>query len=352
MSSIVPNAPSPLVFSLFLLFSVCQVHSNLAPLPTQSPSSAPPICSSSHPESCVLYKASVLQDASIAQVISEDETAHLETAKSSLPTSDDAWAAAFNRWVNPEASSSKGAQRALEEARKRFAKTMDAAHESQQKFVDDLKNLDDDEATKITHYAQILAREDLPINDLLDALEEVELLCASGDNGRQMAAVGGIKVLIRLFAHMTVDVARDAMRALASCAQNNPSVFEIAVREKAIDKLVELAMGSREEVGIRAAALRALVALTSENEGMERLWERRGDVAGVVMEVVGNRGAGVNERRCLVRGLALAESCLRWSKDWKGKFMEVNLVEAAERAIERGDADVREGAARVLQMLR
>lgn len=341
----------PLICLLFLLLSALPANSDLALLATQSPSSIPLTCGSSHPESFVLCEASAIEDASVAQVISEDDTALLENTPSPSHTADDVWTTAYNQWISSRPAS-KGTQRALEEVRNRFIKTSDNGQASTQSFAEDLESLDDDEATKITHYTQILARQNVAAKDVLDTLEEVELLCASGDNGRQMAAAGGVKVLMRLFAHETVDVVSGAMRALASCAQNNPSVFEVAIREKAVEHLVDIAMKSGEEVSLRAAALRALVAVTDGSGGVAGLWERRADVAAIVREVVSWGESGVGERRCLIRAFALAEKCLTSNRTWRDIFREVRLAEAAEVAIGSTDANVREGAARVLQMLR
>lgn len=344
----------PLIYLLsllLLLLSALPANSNTAPLATQASPSIPLTCRSSNPESHILCEASALQDASVAQVISEDGTAHLENTPSPSQTADDVWTAAYQQWINPR-TTSKSAQRALDEVRKRFGEIPDHGQDSEQNFAEDLESLDDDEATKITHYAQIISSKNVPVKDLLDTLEDVELLCASGDNGRQMAAVGGVKVLVQLFAHAAVGVVSGAMRALASCAQNNPSVFKIAMQENAVDKLVDVAMESEGEISLRAAALRALVAVMDGSEGAARLWERREDVAAIVREVVGWGGWGMDERRCLIRGLALAEKCLTSNRTWRDTFGEVKLSEAVEIAIESTDANVREGVARVLQMLR
>lgn len=335
-----------LLIFFFQLTCISTVWTNIAPIRTKTQEDNPsPICDSSA-ESRVLCEASARQEATIAQVIAEDETAHLEQTQEP-PSSDDVWQAAYNQWVNPNPGE-KATQRALDEARKRYGKEQ----ENNSINAAETNILDDDEVVKITEYAQTLSKNDLSKEHLLQILEEVDLLCSSGDNGRQMAAVGGIKTLLTISANSVSEVAQEAMRALSSCAQNNPKVYNVAVSEDGIEKLVNQVLGNTDNAALRAAALRALVAISDAEEAALRLRSRKHDIGVIVTQVIAKEPEDKEERRCLIRTLALVERCLIVDKEWMAEFRKLGLHEKAESAVGSADADVREEAARVLSMLR
>eukprot|EP00177_Eucheuma_denticulatum_P006628 GFKZ01012054.1.p1 GENE.GFKZ01012054.1~~GFKZ01012054.1.p1 ORF type:complete len:346 (-),score=53.18 GFKZ01012054.1:885-1922(-) len=328
--------------ALSILPTICDTQG--APALSTASANAQPSCDSSDPESAVLREASERQEACIAQIVSEEEASESDQGVVK-PSADDVWSAAYNQWIKNQGA----ARRALDEVNKRYGKVNE--NDSKSKSSDEVV-LDDDEAAKITFFVRMLAESDISVKNRLDVLEEIDLLCASGDNGRQLAAVGGVSTLIGLGVHPVLTVATGAIRTLASCAQNNPDVYDAAVKENAVERLIDTALESGHETGLRAATLRALVAIADGEKAGSRLWARRLDVGRIVRQAVGGESRGTEARRCLLRALALAERCLSSNGDWVDRFRADGLAEAAEIVLESEDVDVREGAARVLKALR
>lgn len=303
-------------------------------------------CAATNTEDRVLCAASQAQDLSAAQVLAEDATADLPAAPPSADTAQDVWTNAYKQWVNrPSAASALGSSvdKALRAARKRLGAAA-APSGDERESVLDLAS-EDDELAVVTRAAKALAtgaRGDA----VRDAVATIEALCGSGDNGRQVAAAGGMGHLLRLAATAEEDVAVLAVKAVATCAQNNPPVMERAVAAGGVAKLLEKA--GRGVVGMRAAALRALVAVAENAEAQRELAEKRAEVARVLGEAVVMR-EGREEKRCVVRGFALAEAVLR-AEGWREVMAEVGGV--AKGCVEDEDVDVREAAGRVLALLK
>lgn len=316
-------------------------------------SSAPPgECSSSGEEGRVLCAAAREKDASIAQVIAEDETSRLEPEPPSAENAGDVWTAAYNQWIKGDPTSlRKGVDRAIHEAKKRFgiAGAVEG-HPEGQKERAPLPDAEDDELVVVTRAVHTLGQGGVDEKVLSDAVEMVDVLCASGDNGRQVAAAGGVTHLLRLAGEGGKGISVAAVKALASCAQNNPPVVERAVAEGAVAALVDAAKGGK-DVPMMAAALRALVAVAENGDARTALAGMRVDIVLVVAAAVEMGEEGREEKRCVVRGFALAETVLLGDGEWKQAFGE-EVQKSAERALRSTDVDVREGAARVLALLR
>lgn len=312
-----------------------------APAMSTVSATAQPSCNSTGPESVILREASDRQEACIAQIVSEEAASESDQGVAT-PSADDVWSAAYNQWIKNQGA----AKRALDEVHKRYGKV------TENESLSDEVVLDDDEAARMSSFVRMLEDSDVSVKNRLEALEEMDLLCASGDNGRQLVGVGGVSTLIALGAHPVLAVATGAIRTLASCAQNNRDVYDAAIEENAVERLLDTALESGHETGLRAATLRALVAIADGEKAGSRLWARRLDVGNIVRQAVGEGSRGTEARRCLLRALALAERCLNDNGDWVKRFRTDGLAEAAEIVLESADVDVREGAARVLKALR
>lgn len=317
-------------------------------------------CSSTGEEGHVLCEASRRRDDSINQVIAEDET--VRTGQDSTPPSadraGDVWAAAYNQWVEGRGKANgeklpKNVARALDEARKRVGAKVDDKEENTADSFE-MPDLDDDELKRITTAAHTLANKTLAAEEVKMVLDTIDALCGSGDNGRQLEAAGGLPDILRNVFHVDADIAIMALKVLATCSQNNPPVFEAAVsKHAAIDTLLDVAKGAEETLGLRAAAMRALVALSVASEASSKFAERGNEFIEVVMQAVGADVSNREGRRCVTRGYALVEQCLIVDLGrWKTGFGKAGLERTATAALKSEDIDIREGAARVLKLLR
>lgn len=302
-------------------------------------------CSSAREEDRILCQASSEKDASIKQVVEEDETAQLEPE---APSSDqDVWASAYKQWIQGEKpkDAPKSAHKAMLEAMKRHPDAK--LPEDAVKKDTELPELEDDELTLITRAAKTIS--DLKAEEVIGSLELIEDLCYSGDNGRQMAAAGGVPHLLRLAHSEATSIL--ALKALATCAQNNPAVFDAAVEENAISVLLALHGHTK---SVLPEILRALVAIAdSKQAGPEMLADGDG-IASITMDaLITEEKESAVKHRAVRRSLALIESLLVKDVDsWTGRFGKDEFVTQAEKRLKSEDLDIREGAARVLQLLR
>lgn len=300
-------------------------------------------------EDKVLCEAAKVERASIQQVIEEDEASRQPPE---TPSADrNVWTAAYEQWVEGKQPSGKpkAVNRALKEAMRRYPDAKPPHEEEQQNdFV--MPNMEDDELTLITAAVRQISDTNATANHLKLALVTIEELCNSGDNGRQMQAAGGVPQLLRHAASDSVELSLLSVRTLATCAQNNPSVFDSAVEEGAVASMLTLADNGND--ALRAASLRALVAVADSGKAHEPLQDKKDDVVRIVRESL-KKDSGTEGQRCQVRALALVEQCLVRLKDsWKTVFVSGGVIDIAEQALKSESVDVREGAARVLRMLR
>lgn len=261
-----------------------------------------------------------------------------------------------------------------------------------------------DELKLITQAAAILQKTDAATTniDRLSALELVIDLCVSGDNGRQFAASDGVSSVLQVMREHGYDNAlvHTGLRALGTCAQNNAPVIAAAVRAGAVAEAARIGVRQRDnEVG-RAAALKAVLAMAvdmnvdadadlkngdgdgdvddvdesmtmneteteteTETEGktksktktMDVVWSAREDILAMVrasFKDVGS-GGGVDMRRCKIRSLALMDACLMQDRSrWESELRRLGMDRLALAAMKDEDVDVREGAARVVRLLR
>ena len=300
-------------------------------------------CTSSRDEDRILCDASSAKDASIRQVIAEDETTNSETPSDPQP---DVWTTAYKQWVQGEAVKQppKAVYKAMKEALKRHpdAKMPDGNNDSQPDA--NIPDLDDDELTLITKAVRAIAGG----TGVQTALELIEDLCYSGDNGRQMVAAGGMPHLLKLAQLPEID--HIALKALATCAQNNPAVFNAAVEAGAIAQLLRLSV---EKEALIPEILRVLVAVADGNDAVERMHADAASVIALCKNALrGTEEDNATSRRAIRRAFALLESLLvKDNSTWREQ-LQVHFLKLSEKRLKSTDLDIREGAARVLQLLR
>lgn len=352
MVSALRRSGLPILVTLLVLssFQSTNASSAAALVPDETADSAKrdDRCLSSREEDRILCQASRLKEASLNQVIAEDETTGLEPE---APSGDrDVWKAAYDQWIvgDKRKRKSRAVNRAIEEAKKKLS---DSKHLEKAPEDDvQLPEGGDDELTVITAAARAVSKSDTNSGELLGAIRTIEELCYSGDNGKQMQATGGVSHLLRLANSETKEAALLSIKALATCSQNNPQVFDAAVAENAIPMLLKLA--ERDETPLRAACLRALLALSDAEKASDAFSEHRDSVVAVVRSGI-TGGTGVDKRRCKIRTLAFVEQFLVKNRDqWRSIFWEAGLEECGKAALKSEDVDLREGAARMLQLLR
>ncbi|KAI0566764.1 Armadillo-like helical domain containing protein [Gracilaria domingensis] len=343
------ESPKVLVAFIILLLFTHTLASTAAVLSSASDESSTESlqCKAGEKEDQVLCEASKVKQSSIDQVIEEDEASR---GPPETPSAErDPWAAAYEQWIvgkNPTGRA-KAVNRALEEAMKRYP---DAKKPEDSKEDFELQEADDDELTVITAAVQNISASDATAERLTTALDTIEELCNSGDNGRQMQAAGGVPHLLRHASSVSTHISLLSVRALATCAQNNPTVFDSAVDEGAISFMLRLADNSND--ALRAASLRVLVAIADSTKAEEALEKEESEIVRVVHDSL-RKESGTDGTRCQIRAFALVEQCLvRYRDTWKQKFVSSGLVKVAEHALRSESVDVREGAARVLRMLR
>ncbi|PXF46941.1 hypothetical protein BWQ96_03279 [Gracilariopsis chorda] len=345
----------PIVVGLLSFLFALLINSTFASTATslRAPSDAP-----AQEEQCragggledeVLCEAAKAKRASIQQVVEEDEASR---EPPETPSADrDVWTAAYEQWIEGKQSAGKpkAVNRALKEAMKRYPDVASPQEKEQQNdFI--MPDMDDDELTVITAAVQQISDANVTAERLKLALVTIEELCNSGDNGRQMQAAGGVPHLLRHATSESVELSLLSVRTLATCAQNNPSVFDSAVEEGAVASMLTLADNGND--ALRAASLRALVAVADSGKAHEPLQDKKDDVVRIVRESL-KKNSGTDGQRCQIRALALVEQCLvRLRDSWKTVFVSGGLIDIAEQALKSDSIDVREGAARVLRMLR
>lgn len=320
----------------------------------------------------VLDEAARIRKETAETVVKDDETQREtdEDVDGYVPGKD--WEAfekvmqnAAKQWVegDGERKLSAAAQRAVEQVQKRKAgAAVDGADtaagdkestKTTQVTMADIEHLEanagDSEIVLLTKALARLAARNETDNDDTAALSDLELvdyLCHSADNGKHLASIGGVQLLLKLARGGTMIA---AVRALATCAQNNSPVIETAVINDAIGLLVGLARGNTEVI---ATSLRALVALRTGTSVQKRLLERQKEVVVLLQRVLRFDVDGKNERRAILRSLALLEQVLKLNpKMWEPVLEEAGVMKLCAAAMRSDDVDVRESAAGVIKVV-
>lgn len=346
----VMTGPVLVILSLFyfalLRGAFCNTGAVLSPASEESHAPKDQ-CHASKEEDIVLCEAAKIKQESIQAVIGNDETSG--TGSEAPPVSRDVWEAAYNQWILGKETKRepKALNRGLHEAKKRFSEAQ-ASKKDEKEFT--MPELEDDELTVIAIAVRNISDTKAEAKDVSFALNTIEDLCSSGDNGRQLQATGGVPHLLRIARSSSLDLSLLSIRTLATCAQNNPVVFNNAVDEGAVEFM--LGLTSKSSDAIRAASLRALVAITDSEKAIERLRGEKDKVVDIVKESL-KTNLSSDGRRCQIRALALAEKCLLEDGNiWKPLFQESGLVQITQVVLKSEDLDIRESAAKVLSMLR
>lgn len=330
------------LLNILLITPICTDASSPA-LATTSPEAC---AATSHPTSLedqILNDASQLQQDTAAKTVSEDiSVEHPEETR-------DAWQAAYDQWVLGKKRdlgerSKRSIELALNSASQPIGKDSDGPVI---RTAEQLPEADDDELTVITQATHSLVNSSL--EELQYSLNVVYELCSSIDNGRQFEAAGGVRHVIRLMDSMP-DLKLLLLKVLAVCAQNNPAVFETAVREGAIDKVLDSIQDV--DTAVRAAALRALRSLADADDSIEFFYKRREDIISLIATAARVDELGTEESRVLTRGFALMEILLiKDATRWSPILIDENIVASGKRMLQSENPDIREGAARVLKLL-
>lgn len=337
-------------------------------------------CDSGRKEDAIICDANARNKDAVHQVIDEDDTAIISPQVPPSEETQDVWVKAYNQWVTgqkkSDLSSSKSdpAQRAIDAARQRRKSGEESSpsppNTSAKNTASDAKDHiggsdgGDDELKLITRAAKALIAhnsESVLDSHLISTLELVNELCVSGDNGRQFSSTGGLDSILHLLHHRTADnsVTVSALRALATCAQNNSPVFKTAVDAGAISVTAHIGCLSNERS--RAAALRVLLALADSPQAPNLFWTARDDITSIIVtsidtflnEAHSSLKSNVDCRRCQLRSFSLINLCIAANKhQWVPKLREAGILEMATAALKSDDVDVREGAAQTVQFLR
>lgn len=305
----------------------------------------------------MLCAASHAQTESVAQVLSSNDKSDTPASPPSAAKAENVWQNAYNQWIASASRSGAGpapaVDKAMRAARERLANGAISPGEGGEQKPGPKPRAEDDELTVVTRAVHVLADGDTDIDSdaVLDAVQTIESLCSSGDNGRQVASTGGIAHLLRIISTASGETGVWAAKAVASCAQNNGAVLARAAADGAVGVLLRYAAAEAGGgVGMQAAALRGLVALAGGEEAREAMRGLRGEVVEVVVQAVRMAG-GREERRCAMRGLALVEGLLR-AGGWRESLRRVGQVAEERARVGEEDTDVRELAATVVVLLR
>lgn len=290
------------------------------------------------PTDQVLREVAEVEEEAVRIVVAGDEATQSEDVMAASESrretvSDDVWRAAYAQWAAEGKNGKASGEVNGEVAR------VGAVMKRMQELL--IASADADAEGKERRAA---------MQEIERGLEEVGELCYSGDNGRQVADVHGVDTLLKLVSQP--DVSRLAAATLATCAQNNPSVFDAAVAGDGVSLLLRLVQNANADAESRATALRALVAISDAEAAHVILEEEKSAVVEVVQLVFEAGAGGANENRGIRRAVALAEKCLR--KDaivWGTVFRDAGAVDRFRAAVKWADTDIREGAARVLKLM-
>lgn len=203
----------------------------------------------------------------------------------------------------------------------------------------------EDDANLLQRSVYALARG--PPSARAAALLQLEELCHSVDNGRDLAAAGGVPLVSRLLRAHAAGTRAAAAWALATCSQNNPGVQNATVVAGAVPVLSALAARDVDDL-VRSRALFALNAILESSPGRLAFEAADDAVPALRRSLVDAR-----DRRAARRALNLAELLAgRNLEFWKTLLEAWDVPPLIERLMrEHRDMDVRESAARVIAAL-
>lgn len=179
------------------------------------------------------------------------------------------------------------------------------------------------------------------------ALQVVEELCHSIDNGRDLQVSGGLAPLLGALDSRHDAVRASAAWALATCCQNNPPVQNASLALGAVPRLARLAVrdGSAAVRSKALFALNALLELESARVAFEEL--------PFAVHVVRKALLDPSDHRATRRALNLTELLVQKNLDaWKTQLEAWDVPVLIERIMRsHPDNDVRESAARTIAAL-
>lgn len=192
--------------------------------------------------------------------------------------------------------------------------------------------------------ASVRALSDVSAGVRVRALVQLEELCHSVDNGRDMAKSGGVEALSESLVARESTVRSAAALAMATCAQNNPTVGNASVI--AIPSLARLAAYDSSSL-VRARALFAINAIMELHKARTAF---EGEPAALPAV---HRSLRSGDARATRRGLNLCELLVAKNLEtWKPMLEAWDIPVLIERLMrEHRDIDVRESAARVIASL-
>ncbi|KAI0564213.1 Armadillo-like helical domain containing protein [Gracilaria domingensis] len=179
------------------------------------------------------------------------------------------------------------------------------------------------------------------------SLLQLEELCHSIDNGRDLHLSGGVEPLVHILSAPQYVVRANAAWALATCCQNNPTVQNASLQLGAVPTLVKMAANDDIPV-VRARALFALNAIL-ELEDARVVFERLPSSIHALRRSLSE----LEDVRATRRALNLAELLLTKNLDaWKTMLEAWDMPLLVERLMrQHRNADVRESAARTIAAL-
>ncbi len=312
----------------------------------------------------VLDEAARVQEMTAEKVVEDDATVRTDHGDEHVPgkngdSFENVWNSAYRQWIAADGASREtvkglnpATKRAIEEVQRRkggSAQNGDNWTSPEQKKMSDLEDSMGESEVVVLEKAVLRLLTDSP-GDLLKDLDLIEYLCHSGDNGNHLESIGGVGILLNVTqseAHQAAHVL--AVKALATCAQNNPTVFNRAAADGAVGTLLGLA-DETDSAAMRASALRALISLRDGEIAQNALLKEEERLFRVIKRSVDIGMGGKDERRSVLRALALVEPLLKSDASrWLPAAQNAGIIEWCSGATSHTDADVRETAARVLK---
>jgi hypothetical protein len=241
-----------------------------------------------------------------------------------------------------------------------------------QRIADDLPEFEGEIVLLERSVAMLRPDKQASDDERIAALETIEDLCHSGDNGRDLHVIGGLALVVSLLnaAPPTVSamssVPEMAAKVLATCARNNPPVADAATDVLgAVPLLLDRASAHDAAPAARARALMALASLADAAPSARRACaasdRRAAQLISSVRAALEVQGAGTEENRAALRALALAETVVRaegstddTSERWRMRMLNSGIVDATRSILESGQEyseDTKEAAARLATVL-
>lgn len=190
----------------------------------------------------------------------------------------------------------------------------------------------------------ILEMPGVGVSRVVAALLQLEELCHSIDNGRDLKLSGGLKPLVKALGSSQHVIRANAAWALATCCQNNPTVQNASLQLDAVPTLARLAAND-DVPTVRARALFALNAILELEDARVVFEHLPSSIDALRRSLSDSRNV-----RATRRALNLAELLLTKNLDaWKTMLEAWDLPIVVERLMrQHRNLDVRESAARTI----